>query len=534
LTDDFDHYDSFEGINSLIDFKKIGISSNYNLNINDKNVKTGNMAVQITGEIGGSQYSMLNADFFLKKYIGMESVDMSDKLLAVEVFVPVGSPIDYVCFSMIKDGKFVVSGGYLVKQGSWTTIEINMKIVYDYKLWEYKGSLSDAEARDIIKNCQILQVKGQRNTKGNSTNTYIIIDDLKWKKVSESLTDKIAINSNEELLRKYADQKKLVFGTATGVRYIFDKNYSKTLAGNFNMIVPENALKWEVVSPEENEFDFSQSDILMEYALKNNLKFRGHTLFWHMQNPKWILNKKYDDLKSYIDNHIENVMGRYKGKIFAWDVFNEVVKDDGSGLRNRIESDTANYSIWAKNINDSSLIKYAFVKAHQVDPECKLFLNDYSMEEMGKSKSEKFYNFVIDLLKENIPINGVGFQLHLDEGNPPDFNKIRQNVKRYSQLGLEVHFTEIDVRIKTSDLNLSTKSGQDVLQRKLKHQADIYGELLKIALENKNVTAYITWNFTDKYSWIPYFFNGYSNAHIFDRDFNPKPAYDAILAILNK
>lgn len=329
-------------------------------------------------------------------------------------------------------------------------------------------------------------------------------------------------NTTTKTLRDLADNKNIKVGAAVNDYYLsYETAYSNTVAAEFNTLVPENVMKWDTLEPAQNVFNYSKADTIVQFAANNNMYIRGHTLLWHAQLPGWVksaASTNRNNLQSILENHIQNVLTKYKGKIYAWDVVNEVVKDDGSGLRCTTD---ATPSIWAKNSTDDSLIIAAFNKAHAVDPDAKLFINDYSNEQYGNAKANKLYQLVAAWVSAGVPIHGVGFQLHLLEESPPDMQKVRQNIERYQLLGLEVHFTEVDVRIKTP-----------VTQTKLDHQAEIYAALMQMVLDHYSVNTFITWGVTDKYSWIPNYFAGYDSSLMFDSQYQPKPAYDSVINLL--
>lgn len=148
-----------------------------------------------------------------------------------------------------------------------------------------------------------------------------------------------------------------------------------------------------------------------------------------MQLPKWLLDTPFDQLKPVLENRVAKDVGHYTGKMFMWDVFDEVTVDCNIGtpqeyaeFRNRqhIGSPSTDgfapygydYSPWVDG-QDTSIIKAAFYKARETDPNAKLFLNEYDNEQKGKPKSEFFYQFVSDMRHEGVPIDGVGFQMHL-------------------------------------------------------------------------------------------------------------------------
>jgi endo-1,4-beta-xylanase len=196
------------------------------------------------------------------------------------------------------------------------------------------------------------------------------------------------------------------------------------------------------------------------------------------------------------------VVGHYKGRIYAWDVVNEAINDDGT-LRD---------TVWLRNIG-SEYIELAFRWAHEADPQALLFYNDYGAEGLGV-KSDAVYNLVKNLLEKGVPIHGVGLQMHVSLESPPNPQEVAANIKRLNELGLIVHITEMDVRLTTPP------RWEDFVR-----QAEIYYSILKVCLSADNCKAFIMWGFTDKYSWIPGFFSGYGSALIFDESYSPKPAY---------
>jgi endo-1,4-beta-xylanase len=514
----------------------------------------GNQVLKISGKIDNSIYSSLGINLDIYRSINESFIDFSTKIIKLSVFVPPGSAIDYLTIGMWHDNNYVVTGGQYVKQGEWNEVIILIKYIYEFNNVEYTHtwfnadrSLTTEETREVISNCSILEIKGQRNRGGIKQNTFFYVDNLQLAEMGDEYDIyNLTVDDSRESLRKYAESKGLIIGVAIDNPYvIFENFYAETLINDFNCIVPGYVLKWYITQPEEGRFDFTQSDLLLDFAKNYHLFFRGHTLGWHASYteglggtqfvPEWLEKKKYSELKSCLEYYIEKVMGHYKGEIYAWDVFNEVIKEDGSGLRNNNEpSGSWEYSIWADNKNDDSIIKAAFIKARSVDPWAKLFLNDYDTEEIGSPKAEKFYELVAGWVEEGVPIDGVGFQLHLKEEAPINMEKFRQNIERFVALGLEIHFTEIDVRVFIDDIDLMKPEGREILSKRFEHQAEIYAELIQIALDYQNITTFIIWGLTDKYSWIIYtpFFPGYDYALIFDKTYEPKPAYYYLLDIL--
>ncbi|HMD17945.1 MAG TPA: endo-1,4-beta-xylanase [Terriglobales bacterium] len=146
----------------------------------------------------------------------------------------------------------------------------------------------------------------------------------------------------EQSLREAAQGSGLLIGTAVRPAQFSEAAYASTLAREFNMLEPEDALKWEVVHPEPQSFDFSQADQVVDFALRHGMSVRGHTLVWHRQNPKWLTEGNYNsaELAEILEKHIKTVVGHYRGKIFAWDVVNEAFDELHPGtLRSTIWRD---------------------------------------------------------------------------------------------------------------------------------------------------------------------------------------------------
>ena len=314
-------------------------------------------------------------------------------------------------------------------------------------------------------------------------------------------------------LRNLADQQQVLIGAAVEPDLLDEPLYADILASQYNCLTPENRMKWQFIHPGKETYDFSGGDRLVEFAMQHQMQVRGHTLVWHNQNPSWLESGTWtkEDLLEILKDHITQVAGHYQGKIYAWDVVNEPIDDSGA-LRE---------SFWQQIIGSEYLEK-AFIWANEADPQAKLILNDYGVEEVNV-KSTALYNLVKDLLAKKVPVHGVGLQFHLNLDTPPDFASVFANVKRFVELGIEVHFTEIDVRIQGEPTD-----------KTLFAQADVYKKLMEIALNFPACKVYTMWGFTDAHSWIPQFSKGYGAALIFDQNYNPKPAYYILQETLQK
>lgn len=266
-------------------------------------------------------------------------------------------------------------------------------------------------------------------------------------------------------------------------------------------------MKWSVIRPTKTFWNWSDMDNMVAFAEKNKMIMKGHTFVWHQQNPPFVNGlKKREEAIKILEEQITEVMTRYKGKIAEYDVANEVLEEDGT-MRN---------TVWLKAIGDDYL-DIAFKAARKADPKAKLLLNDYNNENMGNPKADGFYELVKNLVERNVPIDGVGFQMHLMAMHPVQEENVRANVARFRELGLTVSFSEIDVRVK---LPLTPEREEE--------QIAAYTKLMEIVQTEPNVDSFIMWGYTDKMSWIPKVFPGFGFAHLYDWDVKPKPVYEAI------
>jgi endo-1,4-beta-xylanase len=210
-------------------------------------------------------------------------------------------------------------------------------------------------------------------------------------------------------------------------------------------------------------------------------------------------------------------MHRYIGKVFAWDVVNEALDENGE-LRDSIWYNQPGIGFANKG---TDYIEQALRWAHEADHTALLFYNDNGGEGLNR-KSDAIYAMVKDFKNRHVPIDGIGLQMHVSR---LDYNvdAVGKNIERLTKLGLQVHITELDVSL---PVDSQGKANDADIQR----QADIYRGIVRVCLQNPGCTAIQTWGFTDKYSWIGSHSRGARGAALpFDRQYKPRPAYEAIL-----
>jgi endo-1,4-beta-xylanase len=318
-------------------------------------------------------------------------------------------------------------------------------------------------------------------------------------------------------LRDVAGPSGPLIGAAVNPADLSDPGYVQALGREFNLIVPENAMKFAETEPAPHQFNFCAGDQIVAYAQGNGMKVRGHNLVWQADLPSWLTNGNYSsaDTASILQEHINTVMGHYKGQLIEWDVVNEAI------------SYSAPYgpqpSYWLNQLG-SNYIDMAFQWAHTADPNVKLYYNDTGGEGLG-AKSDAVYNLVKGMLSRGVPINGVGLQMHLDLNSAPSQAEMSSNMARLAALGLEVHITEMDVR-------LPVDSNGNASAAALASQAAIYQSVMSACQAAPNCTAFLTWGISDAYSWIPSTYPGFGAALLLDAKYQPKAAYNSVAGVL--
>jgi len=378
----------------------------------------------------------------------------------------------------------------------------------------------------------------------------------------------------EHFLVGTAVNRSMVTGGA-GFRRSAEQN-AKDIAlvkEQFNQIVPENDLKWQSIHPREGTdgYDFGPADAFVNFGLSNNMFVVGHTLVWHSQTPNWVFagtnapptnatttvaantntpatnqfgrgrfgggfgsgfgryngpRASREELLLRMREHIQAVVGRYKGKVKVWDVVNEAIAD-GNGtnlLRN---------SLWLEIIGPDFIVK-AFQYAHEADPDAILRYNDYGLE--NPAKRRKLIKLVKSLQEQKVPIHAIGSQAHVNVST--SFETMDQTLTELATLGLPIHITELDINSAAggqrgfgADIAANASATQGGLVSDAdKKLTDAYAGIFRAFLKNRNSVKMVTfWGANDANSWRA---NG--KPLLFDGNSQPKPAFDAVIAEAKK
>lgn len=303
-------------------------------------------------------------------------------------------------------------------------------------------------------------------------------------------------------LRDAASASGKLVGAAVQSTFLTDPRYTEVFDRHFNYVTAEYEMKWDPIERTRGSDDFLGGDAIASYAAGQGMKLKGHALVWHGSVPGWANGLSNTDFRSAVEHHIRATADHYRGQVYAWDVVNEAVADDGSGLRD---------SIFRQKLGDG-YIADAFRLAHQVDPQALLYYNDYGGEGLT-AKADRIYDLVRDLVQQGVPIDGVGLQMHISAANPPDAAAVASNMRRLASLGLRVNISEMDVQVR--DLAPATR---------LDVQKSVYHAIVAACVAEARCDAVTFWGFTDAHSWLnaPV---GSDAPLLFDTAYAPKPAF---------
>ncbi|MBX7249028.1 MAG: endo-1,4-beta-xylanase [Caulobacteraceae bacterium] len=269
-------------------------------------------------------------------------------------------------------------------------------------------------------------------------------------------------------------------GVAASGDQFTDPAWARLVRANFDRITPEWEMKAEAFAPAGGGFDFSAPDRLVGAALAARLSVFGHTIVWQEQVPP-ALQAIDGDRRTFaagFANYVRGVAGHYVGSLDGWDVVNEAVADDGSGLKTR--------NAFMANLGPD-YIRLAFEHAREADARTPLLLNDYNLEQLPE-KRRQFLRLAENLLRAGAPLTALGTQTHVPADLPR--GAIAACLRDLASLGLPVHVSELDV-------SLARARGPE-------RPAAIVGETVDalMALPERQRFGLTIWGARDRDSWL--------------------------------
>ncbi len=313
------------------------------------------------------------------------------------------------------------------------------------------------------------------------------------------------------------------------------------LTTQFEIVTPENSMKTQSVQPREGEFNFETPDKFVTFAKEHGLDVVGHCLVWAKDDrtSEWWLTDggkptSKEKLLERMKTHIDTVVGRYADSVSMWDVVNEALDDGSEGyLRD---------SIWTRTTGEEFIVK-AFQYTKEKDPTALLIYNDYNNEYPGKL--EKTVRLLKSLKDQGAPVDALGIQGHF-EIDTIRFDDLEKLFNECRSLGIKVVISELDIDVvprsrwwadggKYRDEMAKLDPYKDGCPPEvLKRQAEQYARLFELFNKHEDVIARVSfWNLHDGESWLNYFpWNRTNHPLLFDREGQPKPAYEAVLQAL--
>lgn len=340
-------------------------------------------------------------------------------------------------------------------------------------------------------------------------------------------TDHYPKNTDDLTLRGVAGEKGLKFGAAVNAHELRDNAaHRQAFIRDCSLLATKNELKWWHLQPRPGDYNWAQADWLVDFAHQHNMIVHGHTLVWHEGNARWVVEETdQEEAQPRLIKHIRDVVGRYRGKIHAWDVVNEAVDpldDRDDGLRE---------TFWLEKLG-VEYIDLAFRTAHEVDPDAVLIYNDYGLErgaELSIEKRVATLRMLEGMVSRDVPIQALGIQSHLSSCWD-DFSQetLAEFLQQVADLGLEIMVSELDVIDKCYPADFAERD---------QRVSEVYDRFLEVALDQPAVKTITTWGLSDRFTWLNEFRPRQDGLKVrslpYDDNMRRKPAWQSLADAFN-
>lgn len=325
-------------------------------------------------------------------------------------------------------------------------------------------------------------------------------------------------------LKQLAADRGIKLGNFAILNHLNEKPYADILTSQFDFALADNTPNWYFTDgglrPSRTSYYFNNMDTVVAFAETHNMPVQAHHYVWGEQKwlPDWLKNGNFtkSELMDILHDHIMTVGKHYEGRIAEWTVVNEPFT--------RAQHLYGLHDWWADNIGDLSYVDQSFIWARQADPKAKLIINDFNTEGINDT-SNAMYDYVKGALARGVPIDGVGLQMHLDGAHAPAKDEVISNMKRFGSLGVQVYVTEFDVNMEDVQANAADKN---------RIQGNIYYEMMLACIESKVCHSFAYLGITDKETWYNYIGLKDPRPLLFDKKYQPKPAFYSLRAALEK
>lgn len=291
-------------------------------------------------------------------------------------------------------------------------------------------------------------------------------------------------------LRYKAAAKNMFYGAASSSQRLrTDAPYRQAIQQECGILTPEYEMKWDTLRPTSTTYNFTDADYFVNFARQNTMYINGHTLCWHRALPSWFsatVNAR--NAEQFLRQHIQTVVGRYRGQIQLWDVVNEAIEPSDNrpnGLRN---------SPWYQFLGERYL-DIAFRTAAETDPSALLVYNEYGVEYDDASRRNAILGLLRRLISRGVPVHALGIQGHIRAQDrsklQANFSAFRQFLSDVAALGLKIFVSEFDCDDGALTSNTAARDAAI---------AQIYGDYCSVVMNNPAVIGFITWGLTDKYT----------------------------------
>ncbi len=320
-------------------------------------------------------------------------------------------------------------------------------------------------------------------------------------------------------LKALAASRQMDVGNFAISSLLNEKPYTDILTSQFNLALADNTPNWYFTDgglrPSQSSYNFKQMDQVVEFAEAHDMKVQAHHYVWGEEKwlPDWLKNGNYsrDEVLRLMTDHIQTVGARYSGRVAEWTVVNEAFS--------RSQHIYGLHDWWADNTGGSKdYIDKAFIAARAADPQSVLILNDFNNESINDISNE-MHSYIKDAKARDVPIDGIGMQMHIDGTHPPTKDEVVSNMKRFGDLGVDVYVTEFDV-------NMNDVKGSDEDRNEI--EAAIYYDMARACIESGVCKSFAILGITDKETWYNHLGLADARPLPFDRHYQPKPAFWAL------